>query len=464
MPSRLLCLCLLFVLGGCSLAPEYQRPVLETPLAWKEDGKGQVREVLEMQWWRRFNDPVLTALIEEALVYNRDLAAAMARVDYARAQLGLARAERFPNIGGQAVSNQTWVDHNRITQGTSSPYSAGFMASWELDFWGKNRNASEAARAQMLGTEEALRGLQLSIAAQTANAYFSVASLDLQLATAERTLKTREEALAIYMARYEQGLISELDLTQAKTVVETARTAIYRSRVSLEAAESGLAVLVGRSPREIMDGTVQRGLALETIPAPPVIPAGVPSDLLDRRPDIRQAEHSLMATNANIGVAKAAWFPSISLTGMFGVISPELDRLFKNPLQTWNYGVNAQVPLLDFGRVSSSVQSAEAQQREALASYEKTVQTAFKEVRNALATQREATNIVESLERMVSDLRTATDLARTRYDNGYSSYLEVLDAERSLFQSEMDLAAARSDRLSSVVNVCLALGGGWKSE
>lgn len=462
--SRALCFCALLGLAGCSLAPDYQRPVLEMPTAWKNDGQA-AREVLEVQWWKRFGDPVLTKLVDEALTYNRDLAAAMARVDYARAQLGLARAEQLPTIGGAAASNQLWTDHRRITQGGSSaPYSAAFNASWELDFWGKYRNATEAARAQMLGTEEALRGLQLTIAAQTANAYFALASLDLQLATAERTLKTREEALAIYMARYEQGLISELDLTQSKTMVETARTSIYRTRVSLDAAESSLAVLIGRSPRDILDGIVQRGLALEKIPAPPVIPAGVPSDLLDRRPDVRQAEHALIASNANIGVAKAAWFPSISLTGAFGVISPELDLLFKNPSKTWGYGVNAQMPFLDFGRVSSGVRSAEAMQREALATYEKTIQSAFKDVRDALASQREATNIVESLERMVSDLRTARDLARTRYDNGYSSYLEVLDAERSLFQSEMDLASARSDRLSTVVNVCLALGGGWKGE
>lgn len=446
-----------FLLGGCSLAPEYSRPQLELPQAWKNGGQ----ETLSARWWTRFNDPVLTELVDDALVHNRDIAAASARVDYARAQVGLARAERLPLLVGQGSAVPAWVDHQKALGG-SMPYSAGFGISWELDLWGKYKSASDAAKAQLMGTEAAQRGVRLSIAAQTAVAYFTLRSLDLQLNTTERTLKTREEALSIYEARFEQGLINELDLMQSKTVVETAKTALYRTRAAQDAAEGALAALVGRSPREIMDGTIRRGLDLEVIPAPPVIPAGVPSDLLERRPDIVQAEQTLVASNANIGVARAAWFPSISLTGMFGIISPQLSNLFNYPNKTWNYGGSGSVPLLDFGRVSSNVDAAEAKQREALALYERTVQNAFKEMRDALAKQREATNIVESLERMVAELRVATELARSRYDNGYSSYLEVLDAERSLFQSEMDLASARSDRLSSVVNVCLALGGGWE--
>ena len=235
-----------------------------------------------------------------------------------------------------------------------------------------------------------------------------------------------------------------------------------KTRISRDAAETALSVLLGRSPRAIMDDTVQRGKLLEAIPTPPVIPAGVPSELLDRRPDIRQAEMGLKSANANIGVAKAAWFPSISLTGAFGIISPQLHTLMSNPLQTWSYGGSASVPLLDFGRVASGVEAAEAQQREALATYEKTVQNAFKDMRDALTQQQEINNVVASLERTVKELRLSVDLANMRYDNGYSSYLEVLDAERSLFDSEMQLASARSARLSSIVNVCLALGGGWK--
>ncbi|GAB7498187.1 MULTISPECIES: efflux transporter outer membrane subunit [Bilophila] len=446
-------------LAGCSFAPDYQRPKMELPQAWKDPGKG---EQLDEQWWKRFDDSTLNALVQEALIANRDIAAAVARVDYARAQLGVARAELLPLLSGQAQGTQTWVDNTKITSGSQSPFSAGFGATWELDLWGKLRNAKEAAMYQVLGTEAAQRGMRLSIAAQTSNAYFLLRSLDLQLSTAERTVKTRTDALRIYTARYEQGLISELDLSRAKTEVETAKTALYQTRISRDAAESALEALLGRSPKDIMDGTVQRGMTLESIPTPPVIPAGVPSDLLERRPDIQQAEMSVKSANANIGVAKAAWFPAISLTGLFGVVSPELHTLMSNPLQTWSYGGAASVPLLDFGRVKYGVEAAEAKQRESLATYEKTVQGAFKEMRDALTRQQEMSNVVASLERMVKELRLSVELANTRYDNGYSSYLEVLDAERSLFDSEMQLAAARSERLSSIVNVCLALGGGWK--
>ena len=451
---------LILGLAGCSFAPKYERPQMELPAAWT-GGPGQP-ERLDEQWWKRFGDPVLDELVQEALTANRDIAAAVAKVDYARAQLGSARAELFPLVAGQAQGSQTWVDNTKITSGSTSPFAAGFGASWELDLWGKLRNAKEAALYQMLGTEEAQRGVRLSVAAQTANAYFLLRSLDLQMETAQRTVKTREDALKIYTARYEQGLISELDLSRAKTEVETAKTKLSQTRISREAADSALSALLGRSPKAIMEGAVPRGRKLEAIPTPPVIPAGVPSELMDRRPDIRQAEMAVRSADANIGVARAAWFPSISLTAAFGVISPELHTLLSNPLQTWSYGGSSSVPLLDFGRVASGVKAAEAKQREALATYEKTVQGAFKDMRDALTRQQEMSNVVASLERTVKELRLSVDLATTRYDNGYSSYLEVLDAERSLFDSEMQLATARSERLASIVSVCLALGGGWK--
>lgn len=455
--SLFLTLC---VLGGCSFAPDYQRPVLDVPETWQADSPATN---LDIAWWKRFGDTQLNALVDEALTHNRDLTAAVARIDYARAQLGLARSELLPLVSGQAQGTPTWVDNQRVN-GTNGTFSAGFNASWEIDLWGKLRNAREAALNQLLASEAAKQGLWLSIAGQTANGYFLLRSLDWQIITAQRTLSSREEALNIYNARYNEGLINELDLMRAKTEVETAKTALYRTRLSQDAAESALATLTGRSPREIMNGTIDRGQDLESLPTAPVIPAGLPSDLLERRPDIRQAEYNLKATNANIGVAKAAWFPTVSLTAMFGIVSPELHSLLSDPLQTWNYGASATVPLLDFGRVMHGVESAEARQREALALYEKTVQEAFRDMRDALTKQRESANIVESLERTVTDLRTSTNLARTRYDNGYSSYLEVLDAERSLFDSEMSLASARNDRLASIVNVCMNLGGGWTEE
>ena len=443
---------------ACSFAPDYRRAEMTMPESWATAEQG---EVLERMWWKRFNDAVLNTLVDEALQHNQDIVAAVASVDQARARLGTARAELFPLISGQADASPVWVDNHQV-QGSTAPYSAGFGASWEIDLWGKLRNASDSARYQLLATEAAQEGVRLSVAAQTANGYFMLRSLDLQMSIAGQTLQTREEALKIYTDRYEQGLISRLDFARAKTEVEAARTALYQTRVSRDAAESALLILLGRSPREIMGGAVRRGAELEAIPAPPVLPAGVPSDLLERRPDIRQAEYALMSANADIGVARAAWFPSISLTGLLGIVSPELHTLMSNPLETWSYGGNASVPLLDFGRVSSGVDAAEARKREALATYEKTVQTAFGDMRNALMNQQESVHIVTALEAMVEQLRLAADLARARYDGGYSSYLDVLDAERSLFESELNLASARGNRLTAIVNVCLALGGGWK--
>ena len=450
------------LLAGCSLAPDLQPPALSMPETWNApDGMdASAGEALSARWWTRFGDPALDRLVDEAFAHNRDLLAALARVEYARAQLGLSRAEQFPQLSGQAVAQPTYVNGTLVT--SQAPYSAAFSVSWELDLWGKYRNATSAARSRLAASQSAWAALRLTLAGQVASAYFQLRSLDLQLATAERTLQSRQAALTINQARYEAGLISELDLTQAQTVVETARTALFRTRTSIESAEGSLAALLGRSPRDILLNRLERGRALEDLPAPPVIPAGVPSTLLARRPDLIEAEQNLAAANADVGVARAAWLPSISLTGALGVISPQLADLFRSPLDTHSYGGSAAVPLIDFGRVRAGVEASQAQLKEQYAAYEQAILNAFSDVRGALAAQRESALVVASLEQQVRQFRQALHLARLRYDNGYSSYLDVLDAERSLFQSEMDLATARSDRLVSVVRVCMALGGGWQ--
>jgi len=452
-------------LAGCSFAPDYKRPDMDMPRAWPQELTAPVppeeSEALSVQWWKRFNDPVLNALIDEAFLNNRDLAAALARVDYAKAQLGYAQGEQFPLFSASAEAQPTYLDNQKVT--SSLPYRGTLAASWALDLWGKYRNLTAAARAQFLASEAAYEGTRLTLAGEVANAYFQLRTLDLQLGTAERTLKTREVALTINNTRYEQGFISELDLIQAQSVVETARTKLYQTRASIEAAEGALAAMLGRSPREIMQSVIKRGHTLEELPAPPVIPEGLPSTLLERRPDIRQAEQAILAATANVGVARAAWFPDISLTGALGVVSLQLADLFRSHenMKMHSFSGTASVPLLDFGRVYNNMKAADASLREEYAVFEQTVLNAFSDVRTALAAQRESDNIVESLSRQVAQYRTAYELATLRYENGYSAYLDVLDAERSLFQSELDLATARGNRLSSVVSVCLALGGGW---
>ena len=278
---------------------------------------------------------------------------------------------------------------------------------------------------------------------------------------AKRTLQTREEALKIYQARYDEGLISELDFLRAKTETDTMRANVYTAEYQVATAESALMVLSGRSPRAIFEESPERGLSIDALPSAPQLPAGLPSELLERRPDIVAAEAQLRAANYKIGVAKAAWFPSISLTGQLGTQSGKLDQLFTGASDMWAFGGSISVPLLTFGRISNNVKVSEAAMREALANYALTVQGAFRDIRNALVIQQRTTDIADTLAIAVDNLRKATELARLRYENGYASYLDVLDAERSLFDAEVQLSNVRTSHLSSIVQVCMALGGGW---
>lgn len=444
----------MFCLAGCSFAPEYQRPMMDLPQTWTGAGE----QHLDVQWWRRFNDPTLDALVEEALNHNMDLEQAMARVEQARAQLGTARSNLAPTPALNGSASHTLAAHDTRT----NEYGAsGGIASWELDLWGKYRNSAKSAQAQLLASEAARDAIRLSVAGNTAKTYFQLRAAALQEGTAERVLRTREESHKIYVNRYEQGLINELDLLRDEAEVETARNSLYTARIARDAAESALAVLVGRSPADIMQpGAVGHGDLKMALPTAPVLPAGLPSDLLERRPDIRQAEELLKSTNFQIGVAKASYFPSLSLTGLLGVVSPQLNSLF-SPDGKYTQGSGSLLAPLDIWRTKSSVAGAEAQKREAVASYQQTVQKAFQDMRNALTGQEQYALAVESQGRQVQVLSEAVTHARNRFDNGYSSYLDLLDAERSLFSAELNLYSTRANQLSSIVDVCLALGGGW---
>lgn len=487
MKQLIVCALASLMLAGCSFAPDYARPALDLPVQWTGPAAGQG---LEIQWWKRFEDPILNQLVNEALAYNQNLAVAMARVEQARAYLGYARGEQFPTLSGSGsagksrfsadasadyglakglgtLQNSLHTLDPRIPAGAGSPgregesWSAGLQAVWELDLWGKYRNATAAAREQLLASEAGQRGVMLSLAGQTSIAYFDLRNYDAQLNIARRTLQTREEALKIYQARYDEGLISELDFLRAKTETDTMRANVYTAEYQVATAESALLVLAGRSPRAIFEAVPERGLSIDTLPGAPQLPAGLPSQLLERRPDIVAAEAQLRAANYQIGVVKAAWFPSISLTGQLGTQSGKLDQLFTGASDMWTLGGSLSVPLLTFGRISSNVKISEAAMREALANYALTVQEAFRDIRNALVIQQRTTDIADTLAIAVDNLRRATELARLRYENGYASYLDVLDAERSLFDAEVQLSNVRTSHLSSIVQVCMALGGGW---
>jgi multidrug efflux system outer membrane protein len=459
----------LFALGslaGCSLAPRYERPEMDIPAEWSAPDAEQGG--IAVQWWTRFNDPALDALVEEALRKNRDLEQALASVDAARARLGVATSFLFPAVnvdGGWGMTGLSLKGPSPVPDSldrTQPAYQGGFSAAWELDFWGKYRNTRTMLSDTLFAAKASYVALRLTVAGTTCKSYFTLLSLDLQEEIARRTLRTREDALRIYTDRFKAGDITELDHLRAKAETEVARVALHETLAAREAAEAALLALIGRSPRDIMEKSPERGMRLDRIPAAPALPAGLPSLLLERRPDIVSAEYALTAANANIGAARADFFPSISLTGTFGTLSVHLRDLFTGPAGAWNYGVQGVMPLLDFGRIWWNVKDAEAQKRMAVAVYNKTVQNAFADIRTVLARQRESSRIVESRAAEATSLSKAAGLARVRYDNGYSSYLEVLDAERQLFNAELQSVAALSNRLNAVVDVCMALGGGWE--
>ena len=480
---------------GCSLAPDYQRPRQEIPSSWAEtespqDSEKDVRTALSLDWWRRFDDEALNRLVVQALARNRDIEQGLARVDSARAALIAARGELFPTVGaeGSGARSRSSRDTSasfgmaeelgllerrvsRIDGGpagmigapprTGSLWSGTVQAVWELDFWGKYRNSASAAREALLSAEETQRALALSVAGQVCSAYFDLLNYDAQLALTERTLAVRQEYAALYEKQFAGGAISELDILNVRTQVDTLKDSLAQVRAKREQAEAALLLLTGASPQDIYAGRAERGLALETFPAIPQLPAGVPSELLTRRPDIASAEAALRAANLRVGVARAAFFPSISLTGSLGTESTELDGLFKGASSTWSFGGTVDIPLLTFGRTLGAVRQSEAAVRAAAAAYEQSVQRAFRDIRNALAIQRGMAESTASLEQAAERMAKAAELARKRYAEGYSPYLDVLEAERTLYNTQMQLVDRRAAGLAAIAQVCVVLGGGW---
>ncbi|MDR3362343.1 MAG: TolC family protein [Desulfovibrio sp.] len=465
-----LTLTLSLLIAACSLAPRYERPGQDMPPEWRGVDLGSTP--LNMDWWTRFNDPVLTALVEEALKNNQDLAESLAKIDSAAAQAGIATSLLLPSVTGTASASSDQASEKApnaasysttpgISRSTTS-YRGALTTGWELDLWGKYRNSYTALTDVLMSTVVGYEALRLAVAGQVAQNYFALLSQNMQLNTARRTLKSREESFGIYTSRYRQGDITELDWQRARAEVETARAQVHVTTVALDRTEAALAVLLGRSPRDIMQAAMPQGKAIDKLPSPPVLPEGLPSELLERRPDVRAAEYMIMAYNANIGVVRADFFPSVSLTGTLGTLSASIGNLFAGPAGLWSYGATASMPILDFGRNWYNVKDAEAQKKASIAVYRKAVQTAFQDIRTSLTAQREADAIVQSMQAQVNSLRRAVEIATLQYDNGYTDYLTVLDAQRQLFAAEMQLATGLRDRLGAVVGVCMALGGGWQ--
>jgi multidrug efflux system outer membrane protein len=448
---------------GCMVGPDYRRPTVETPVNWRMP-ETDAREVANTPWWEQFGDPVINDLIATSLTENKDLKIASARIEEYAGRFGFVRADLYPQVGAGAGFNR-----QEISEKVANPpgpgydtvyntYSATLNASWELDIWGRVRRSTEAARAQLLASEEGRRAVILSLVSTVAAAYVNLRDLDRQLEIAQSTAKTREESYKIFTLRFEGGVISELELMQVKSQYEEALAAIPPLEKAIAFQENGISVLLGRNP-----GPIPRGKTIEELELP-VIPAGLPSDLLTRRPDIRQAEENLISANALIGVAKAAYYPSISLTGFFGGSSADLSDLVKGSARVWQFAAPVNVPIFTAGKIAGSVRAAEAVQKQALLGYQQAIQTAFREVEDSLVDQRRTREQLAVQATQVETLKKYYELAKLRYDNGYTSYIEVLDAERTLFNVELAYTQNQGVLFRALTNLYKAMGGGWVTE
>jgi len=441
--------------GGCMVGPDYVRPPVDAPAAWRL-GEPEVRNLANTPWWEQFGDPVLNDLIAEALRANKDLLIATARIDEFAGKYGFVRSGLFPQVGaGYEPSRQRNIPAGATQPATYNSYSAVLSASWEIDLWGRIRRQTEAANAQLLASEEGRNAVILSLLGSVAGAYINLRDLDRQLEIARATAKSRGESYDLFKLRFEGGLISLLELSQNKSQYEEALATIPPLEKAIAQQENGLSVLLGRNP-----GPIARGKDIDQLLLP-AIPAGLPSDLLERRPDLRRAEQDLIAANALIGAAKAMYFPTISLTGLLGYSSTSLSNLFDSQSRAWQYGGAITMPIFTAGAIAGQVQAAEAGQQQALFSYQKAIQQSFREVNDALVDQDRTRVQLEAQKRQVDALKEYADTARLRYDNGYTSFIEVLDAERSLFNAQLQFTQSQQFQFQAMINLYKAVGGGW---
>src|SRR5215831_621723 len=452
-------------LTGCVMGPNYKRPKFETPASFRGDDL-QVGEasIADTRWSELFKDPVLSDLISTALSSNYDMRIAAERVLEARAQLGIADSDLFPGLdanGTLSTNRNSLIGANRfLPAGVTNDVSytqVGFRLGWELDFWGRVRRLRESARAEYLANEDARRGVTTTLVADVTSAYFALREYDMDLDIARKTRDIGDNSLRLTTLRQQKGAATALDVHQAEQLLRTATAQIAVSERAIAQQENALSLLLGQTP-----GEVARGKGLDEFAAPEEVPAGLPSDLLKRRPDVREAEQRLIAANAQIGAARAMYFPQISLTGFMGGQSRALTDLFTGPARQWTLYPAANLPIFDAGRVRSNVKFTEANQREAVARYQKTIQTAFREVSDALIAYRKNTEQLEQEHLLIDALRESNRLSLVRYQGGLDSYLQVLDAERNLFREELVLAQVRRSQLTSVVELYRALGGGWQ--
>jgi multidrug efflux system outer membrane protein len=473
-PSAILAAALL--LGGCMVGPDFVPPAVETPAAYRFEPAAaeeappeaapsweyrydadHAAAAVNLKWWALFDDPVLYELVTTALANNLEVKTAAARIEEARAALGFTRADQYPRIdieGSAAAGNFLGISRSETTDW------AAFIAptlSWEIDFWGRFRRATEAARADLAASGYGLRTIQLALVTEVAGAYYRLLDFRRRLEIARKTLESRTETLDIIAQRFEKGIVPELDLNQAQIQKEIAAAAIPQFERQVAQSEHAIRVLLGQLP-----GPVRSGRPLQRQSIPPQIPTGLPSSLLERRPDVAEASFRLHSQTAQIGVAEALRYPSFSLTGLLGLASSELADVTREG-GVWSAGAGLLGPLFDFEQSKMRVDIEEARTRQVLYFYENTVLTAFREVEDALVAIDTYQRQVESVTRQVAAARNANELSLYRYDQGVTSYLEVLETERQLFSAELDLSELTQNQLNAYVGLYKALGGGWIS-
>jgi multidrug efflux system outer membrane protein len=446
--------------GGCMLGPDYRRPAVEIPQAWRISTE-EAAQVSDIAWWDRFNDAELSRLVRTALENNKDLRIAAANVDVAFAQYGITRSALFPQLDGGASAAR-----ERASQSTApfqvppgfqafNDYRLNVSASYELDVWGKLRRATEAARADLLASEEGRRTVVLTVVSSVASGYIQLRALDRQLDIARATAGSLGQAALLQQVRFEGGVSPESDYRQAQAQYESAAAQVPDLERQVVRQENLISTLLGANP-----GPIARGKSIDDLKLPE-LPAGLPSSLLERRPDIRQAEQNLVAANADIGVARAGYFPEISLTALFGVESAQLSHLFKGASKSWSAASAATLPIFTAGRIRSQVEQAKASQREALYAYQKAVISAFEDFEGALVDRAKFEQAREEQARNVAALTRFRDLAVLRYQEGATIYLEVANAEQSLFNAQLQLVGTQALAFQSYVNLYRAMGGGW---
>lgn len=465
--KRIVIIGLASLLAACAMGPNYKRPEVKAPATFRgEPAQPDAKSLADLAWWDLYRDPVLEKLIASALAQNYDVKIALARVEEFRAAAGIAGFGSIPQVSAGAGGSRSRISTVGPTplpgsvKPVRSTYNAGVDISYEIDLWGRIASLQAAARADFLASEFARDATRVAVMSSVASAYFSLRALDQQLYVTARTVGTREKFLDLTRAQFARGVVSGLDVNRAEANLATARAAIPQLKSQLAQTENLLQILLGENPAPIVRAEATDA---QYFPAPPEVPTGLPASLLERRPDLRQAESALIGSNARMKAVKASLFPTISLTGSLGSQSAALSDLFTGPAKTWAFGLNLLQPIIDASRNKYQVEIYTAREKQAMLQYQQTVAQAFREVSDALAVREGSSLALRALDEQIAALRAAREQVMKRYAAGYSSYFEVIDAERTLFDAELQRVQAYNNTLTSLVQLYKALGGGWQT-